>query len=79
MSVFQKEVLSLVRSAMDGNILQIPLHLDRVKDVFSIRKNVYTIIGGNTGSGKTSFLDDAFVLKPFELWDKWKDETDVTF
>ena len=79
MSVFQKEVLSLVRSAMDGNILQIPLHLDRVKDVFSIRKNVYTVIAGNTGSGKTSFLDDTYVLKPFELWDKWKDETDVTF
>ena len=79
MSIFEREVLNPVRDAIDGNVLQIPLHLDRVKDVFAIRKNVFTAIGGGTGSGKTSFVDDTFVLKPFELWDKWKDETDVTF
>lgn len=49
MSIFEREVLNPVRDAIDGNVLQIPLHLDRVKDVFAIRKNVFTAIGGGTG------------------------------
>jgi len=79
MSTFEREVLRNVRDAMDGKVMQIPLHLDRVGEIFAIRKNVYTLIGGGTGSGKTSFLDDTFVLKPYELWRKWKDNTDLTF
>ena len=79
MSIFQKEVLDVVKNAMEGKTLQIPLHLERVKDVFAIRKNIYTVLGGGTGSGKTSLADDMFVLKPFSLWDKWKTETDITF
>lgn len=79
MSVFQREVLDPVRQAMDGKILQIPIHLSRVGDIIAIRKSIYTLLGGNTGSGKTSFVDDTFALKPYMLWRKWKDETDVTF
>jgi hypothetical protein len=29
---------------------------------------MYFLIGGNTGSGKTSFIDDAFVLNPFDWY-----------
>jgi hypothetical protein len=49
MSVFTKEVLNPVQEAMEGRIGQIPIHLDRVKDVIAIRKSIYTLIGGNTG------------------------------
>lgn len=79
MSIFEKEVLQPVRDALDGKVLRIPIHLERVSEVLSLRKNIYTIVGGNTGSGKTSFVDDTFVLKPFQLWNKFKDTTDVTF
>ena len=79
MSIFTTEVLNPIEEAMNGKTLQIPIHLDRVKEFLSIRKSIYTIVGGNPGSGKTSFLDDTFVLKPFDLWYKWKDTTDVTF
>src|SRR5690554_1264132 len=79
MSIFEKEVLQPVRDALDGKVLRIPIHLERVSEVLSLRKNIYTIVGGNTGSGKTSFVDDTFVLKPFQLWHKLKDTTDVSF
>ena len=49
MSIYQKEVLNPIRDALDGNIKQIPLHLERVKEVFSIRKSIYTGIIGGTG------------------------------
>ena len=33
-----------------------------------IRKSMYFLVGGLTGSGKTSFIDDAFVLNPFDWY-----------
>ncbi|WP_428743106.1 hypothetical protein [Tenacibaculum sp.] len=79
MSIFTKEVLDPVHEAIHGNPTQIPIHLQRVSEFISIRQSIYTIVGGNSGSGKTSFVDDTFVLKPFDLWDKYKDTTDITF
>lgn len=79
MSIFQREVLNPVRDAIDGKVVQIPISLDRISNYLSIRQSIYTLIGGNTGSGKTSFVDDTYVLKPYMLWDKYKDNTDVTF
>jgi len=34
---------------------------------------MYFLVGGNTGSGKTSFIDDAFVLNPFDWYIMQKD------
>ena len=79
MSIFEEEVLNPVRNAMEGKILQIPTHLDRFKDIVSIKKNIYTVIAGNSGSGKTSLLDDVYVLNPYMWWQANKDKTDVTF
>ena len=42
----------------------IPMGFDRLTRYVGIRKGMYYLIGGNTGSGKTSFIDDAFVLNP---------------
>ena len=79
MSIFQKEVLDPVRNAMEGKILQIPTHLDRFKDIVSIKKSIYTVVAGGTGSGKTSLVDDMYVLNPYMWWQANKDKTDVTF
>lgn len=49
MSIFEKEVLQPVRDALDGKVLRIPIHLERVSEILSLRKNIYTIVGGNTG------------------------------
>jgi hypothetical protein len=44
----------------------IPMGFDRLTRYVGIRKGMFYLIGGNTGSGKTSFIDDAFVLNPVD-------------
>lgn len=44
----------------------IPMGFDRLSRYVGIRKGMYYLVGGNTGSGKTSFIDDAFVLNPID-------------
>ena len=44
----------------------IPMGFNRLTKYVGIRKGLYYLIGGNTGSGKTSFIDDAFVLNPVD-------------
>lgn len=79
MSIYKREVLDPIADALNGNVLQIPTHLERVNDIISIRPSIYTLIGGNTGSGKTSLVDDMYILKPYAAWHKTKHETDITF
>jgi hypothetical protein len=44
----------------------IPMGFDRLNKYVGIRRSMYYLIGGLTGSGKTSFIDDAFVLNPVD-------------
>jgi hypothetical protein len=44
----------------------IPMGFDRLTKHVGVRKGMFYLIGGNTGSGKTSFIDDAFVLNPVD-------------
>jgi replicative DNA helicase len=46
---------------------QIPMGFDRLNFHVGLRKSTYYLIGGNTGTGKTSFVDDAFVLNPYDF------------
>jgi hypothetical protein len=41
---------------------------NRLNRYIGIRKSMYFLVGGLTGSGKTSFIDDAFVLNPFDWY-----------
>lgn len=44
----------------------IPMGFDRLNHYIGLRKKMYFLIGGLTGSGKTSLIDDAFVLNPVD-------------
>ena len=55
-----------VEKGLDGRNGGIPMGFDRLNRYIGIRKSMYYLIGGNTGSGKTSFIDDAFVLNPID-------------
>lgn len=46
----------------------IPMGFNRLNHYVGIRKSMYYLIGGLTGSGKTSFIDDAFVLNPVDWY-----------
>jgi len=67
-----------VQLGIDGRNNGIPMGFDRLNKHVGIRKSIYTLVGGNTGSGKTSFIDDAYVLNPFDWYiDSAKNITDI--
>ena len=55
-----------VTSGLSGRNNGIPMGFNRLNRYIGIRKGMYFLVGGLTGSGKTSFIDDAFVLNPFD-------------
>jgi len=57
-----------VQAGIDGRNSGIPMGFNRLNRYIGIRKSMYTLIGGLTGSGKTSFVDDAYVLNPFDWY-----------
>jgi len=57
-----------VQQGLDGRNGGIPMGFDRLNRYIGIRKSIYFLVGGLTGSGKTSFIDDAFVLNPFDWY-----------
>jgi len=57
-----------VQAGLNGRNGGIPMGFDRLNRYIGIRKSMYFLIGGLTGSGKTSFIDDAFVLNPFDWY-----------
>lgn len=46
-------------------------------NINGIQKSLYTIVGGNSGTGKTSFVDLAYVLNPYKWLTENKDKTDI--
>lgn len=62
-----------VQDGLDGRNNGIPMGFDRLNRYIGIRKSMYTLVGGLTGSGKTSFIDDAYVLNPFDWFISQKD------
>lgn len=57
-----------VNKGMLGRNTGIPMGFPRLNKYISIRKSTYFLVGGLTGSGKTSFVDDAFVLNPYDFY-----------
>jgi hypothetical protein len=57
-----------VQAGLDGRNGGIPMGFNRLNRYIGIRKSMYFLVGGLTGSGKTSFIDDAFVLNPFDWY-----------
>lgn len=61
-----KQLKEEVEKGLQGKNGGIPMGFDRLNNYIGIRKSIYFLVGGLTGSGKTSFVDDAFVLNPFD-------------
>lgn len=63
-----------IQAGIDGRNSGIPMGFQRLNNYISIRKSMYYLLGGYTGSGKTSLLDDAFVLNPMDYMIREKPE-----
>lgn len=55
----------------------IPMGFNRLNRYIGIRKSMYFLVGGLTGSGKTSFIDDAFVLNPYDWFISPQNKSDI--
>jgi hypothetical protein len=55
----------------------IPMGFNRLNRYIGIRPSMFFLVGGNTGSGKTSFIDDCFVLNPFDWYISKDNKTDI--
>jgi DnaB helicase-like protein len=63
-----QELKQMIEDGMEGKNSGIPMGFKRLNNHISIRKSIYYLVGGYTGSGKTSLVDDAFVLNPIDWW-----------
>lgn len=55
----------------------IPMGFNRLNRYVGIRKSMYFLVGGLTGSGKTSFIDDAFVLNPYDWYISKQNQSNI--
>lgn len=68
-----EQLKSEIQKGLDDRNGGIPMGFNRLNRYIGIRKSMYFLVGGLTGSGKTSFIDDAFVLNPFDWYISQKD------
>jgi hypothetical protein len=60
---YYTKLLELAEEAHSGKINDIPIGLGRLSNLISIRKGQYTLIGGNTGTGKSAFMHQIFIFE----------------
>jgi replicative DNA helicase len=62
---------------LEGKNLGIPMGFRRLSRIVGLRRATYYLLGGYTGSAKTTLLDDAFILNPSEWFLEEQREVDL--
>jgi len=57
-----------VEAGKQGKNNGIPMGFHRLSKYIGIRKKIYTLIFGATGSGKSSYMHTAYILNPFDWY-----------
>ena len=66
-------VINKINRGQQGLNKGLPMGFERlVQFIPGIQQGTYYLIGGETGSGKTAFTDDAFLYNPYD-WYKASD------
>lgn len=74
---YAKAILTEMEKGRNDGVSTIPIGHPKLGEHIVIGKQLYTLIGGNSGTGKTSFTDCTYVLDPYEWYLKNKDKTDI--
>lgn len=72
-----KKLKDEVEKGILGKSQGIPICLKKAGKYLSIRKQVYTLLGGTGGTGKTGMVDQVFVLEPYQWYLDNKDNTNL--
>lgn len=73
------QLLKQVEDGIEGKSKWIPIGYDKLGSHIGIGQKIYTLIGGNSGTGKTGFTDCTYVLNPYKWYKENKDNTDIKF
>ena len=66
-------------NGVSGKNSGIPMGFNRLNKYLGLRKSIYTTIGAAAGCGKTSLVDCAYVLNPYDWYIKNKHKSKVKF
>lgn len=70
---------SEICNGVKGKNSGIPMGFNRLNKYLGLRKSIYTTIGAAAGCGKTSLVDCAYVLNPYDWYIKNKHKSNVKF
>lgn len=72
------DVITDIEKGISGENTGIPLDFKKLSKTLSgVQKYMYTLVGGNSGTGKTAFVDLVYCLGVYDWWYKNKDTTDI--
>jgi len=72
------KLLDLIEKGQKGNYPWIPIGQEKMGRHIGIGKRLYHLIGGDPGTGKTAFVDQNYVLRPYNWFRYEKPEDDDT-
>lgn len=73
-----KGLLQDIEKGIKGDNVGIPIIFKKLSGVVNgIQKSLYTLVGGNSGTGKTAYVDLAYVLGVYDWWYANKHKTNV--
>lgn len=70
------ELLDKIELGRSGDVPWIPLKYPRLGSAIGISHRMYHLVGGDPGSGKTAFVDQTYVLDPYD-W--FMQQEDISF
>lgn len=74
----KKGILNDIDAAREGKVITIPFAQPQLGKHIYIGKNLYHLIGGAGGSGKSAWVDYHYVLKPYAWWKKYGEENNIS-
>jgi len=74
---YSEEIKAEVEKGLKGEVTTIPITHKKLGEHITIGKQLYTLIGGNSGTGKTGFTDYTYVLSAYDWYMKNKDKTNI--
>lgn len=77
MSVIFEELKEQIRKGLKGENGSIPFPLERLDYFLDITKNLNIVVGGSSGSGKSSFSTEVFIVKPLLWYLKNRETTNI--
>lgn len=84
MNIHFNEFITDFNTGLSGNAISIPFtkhpltnELSKIGKVVNISKGIYTMIGGNSGTGKTSIADTLYVLNIYMWFKRNKSITNI--